>query len=427
MPESPAPPRPNGDHPFDLLLQDAVLLDGTPVDLGIRDGHIVALQMGLRGNAGQTLELGGRVIMPGLVEPHTHLDKSLTVGQAQNRSGTLLEAIDLIGKLQREFTRETVRKRALRTARMFIAAGVTAIRSHVDVTERINLIGVDALLDVREEMRGLIDIQLVTLATSLSNNPQGRALLHEALRMGVDVVGGAPALDGDPRQHIDFIFALAKQFGRPIDLHMDESDDPKDFWLPYLAEKTMAEGFQGRVVAGHCCALAAVDQETAARTIERVREARISVVTLPSANLYLQGRSDTGKIRRGITRVRELLEAGVPVCCGSDNVQDPFNPFGRGDLLLVANLLAHAAHLGSPTEQAAVLEAITIAPAAALQLPGYGLALDCAADLVVLDTLDPLTVLATVPARRYVIKGGAVVAETRTAHWVQTQAPAAAG
>jgi cytosine deaminase len=310
---------------------------------------------------------------------------------------------------------------------MFLSAGVTAIRSHVDVTERINLIGVDALLDVREGMRGLVDIQLVTLATSLSNNPRGRALLQEALRMGVDVVGGAPALDDDPRQHIDFVFALASQFGRPIDLHMDESDDPKDFWLSYLAEKTIAEDYQGRVMAGHCCALAAVDQETAARTIERVREARISVVTLPSANLYLQGRSDTGKVRRGITRIRELLEAGVPVCCGSDNIQDPFNPFGRGDLLLVANLLAHAAHLGSPTEQAAVLEAITIAPAAALRLPGYGLALDCAADLVVLDTLDPLTVLATVPARRYVIKGGAVVAETRTAHWVQTQAPAAAG
>jgi cytosine deaminase len=132
-------------------------------------------------------------------------------------------------------------------------------------------------------------------------------------------------------------------------------------------------------------------------------------------------------VRRGITRVRDLLEAGVPVCCGSDNIQDPFNPFGRGDLLLVANLLAHAAHLGSPTEQAAVLESITLAPAAALGLPDYGLAPGCAADLVVLDSLDPQTVLATVPARRYVIKGGAVVAETRTMHWVQTQSPATAG
>jgi cytosine deaminase len=132
-------------------------------------------------------------------------------------------------------------------------------------------------------------------------------------------------------------------------------------------------------------------------------------------------------VRRGLTRVRELLAAGVPVCCGSDNIQDPFNPFGRGDLLLVANLLAHVAHLGSPAEQAAVLEAITVTPAGALGLSQYGVAVDCVADLVVLDTLDPQTVLATVPIRRYVIKGGAVVAETRTIHWLQTQSPVTAG
>lgn len=427
MSETPQPSQAHGERPYQILLRDAVLLDGTPLDIGVREGRIAAMQPGLPGVADHTLELGGRVVLPALVEPHTHLDKSLTLAQAQNRSGTLLEAIELIGKLQRDFTRETVRKRALRTARMFLAAGVTAIRTHVDVTERINLIGVDALLDVREEMRGLIDIQLVALTTALSNTARGRALMQEALRMGVDTVGGAPALDEDPERHIDYVFTLAEQYGRPIDLHMDESDDPRDFYLPYVAEKTIAAGYHGRVVAGHCCALAAVDDATAVRTIERVREAGITVVTLPSANLYLQGRGDVGRVRRGITRVRELLKAGVPVCCGSDNVQDPFNPFGRGDLLLVAHLLAHAAHMGSPAEQAAVLESITMTPAAALGLTTYGLAVDCAADLVVLDTLDPQMVLATVPPRRYVIKGGAVVAETRTISWLQTQSPATAG
>lgn len=417
------------EAPFDLLLRDLALVDGSPVDIGVRDGHIAALGPGVRGAARQTLDLGGRVVLPGLVELHTHLDKSLTIALARNKSGTLIEACDLIGKLQREFTREAVRKRALRTARLFLAAGVTAIRSHVDVTENINLVAVDALLDVREELRGLIDIQLVALSSSLtgSKNARGRALIREALRMGVDVVGGAPCLDEDPRAHIDFVFSLAQQFNLPVDLHVDESDDPDDFCLPYLAEKTIAENYQHRVVAGHCCSLSAVDRVTARRTIDRVLEAGIAVVTLPSANMYLQGRGDNGMVRRGITRVRELIDAGVPVSCGSDNIQDPFNPFGRGDLLLVANLLAHAAQLGSPGEQAIALEAVTTVPAMAMGLAQYGLRIGAAADLVVLDTLDPDTILATVPPRRYVIKQGRVVAETRTETLLQTRASVQAG
>lgn len=404
------------DRPFDLLLQSGTTGGGDRVDIGIRDGRIAAVARMLRGATNATIALDGRVVLPGFVESHTHLDKALSAPPARNHSGTLYEAIEVMGEIFSTETTETIRARALRTAEMFLAAGATTIRTHVDVHKHIGLAGLEALLSVREAMRGRLDLQIVALSAQLAG-PEGtrsRELYEEAVCMGIDAVGGAPALDGDPRGQIDHVFALALRHDLDIDLHMDESDDPRDFYLPYLAERTIAAGYQGRVVAGHCCALSAVDDTLAAATIEAVREARIAVVTLPSCNLYLQGRSDRGTVRRGLTRVRELQAAGVPVCCGSDNIQDPFNPFGRGDLLMVANLFAHAAHLGSPDEQALALASITGTAAAALRLTDYGLVPGCAADLVVLDNADPATLLATVPPRRYVLKAGRVVAETRT-------------
>ena len=414
---------------FDLLLRGAVLIDGSRTDIGVRSGHIAALGPDLSGHSARTLDLDGRLVMPGLIEAHTHLDKALTVASALNQSGTLAEAIARMHEVQRRATSVQIYERALATARMFILHGVTTLRTHVDVTEATDLRAVEALLRVREALRGQLDLQLVSLSMPLvgAAGAHNRALVEEALRMGVDAVGGVPVLESDLRVQIDTVFALACAFDRPIDLHVDESDDPRDFSLSYLAEKTIAEGYQGRVVASHCCALSAVTEQQAAHAIERVCEAQIAVVTLPSANMYLLGRADNGMVRRGLTRVRQLLDAGVPVCCGSDNVQDPFNPFGRGDLLLVANLLAHAAHLGSPGEQQCALDAITSTPARVLGLEGYGLKPGCAADLVVLDTTEPQGLLATVPPRRYVIKAGTVVAETRTDYWLQGQCAGTAG
>jgi cytosine/creatinine deaminase len=407
---------PPAGPPYDLLLRRAVLRDGTGVDIGIAGSRIVAVAPDLEAPAVRTIDLEGRVVLPGLVEAHTHLDKCLTGELAENRSGTLYEAVDVMGRLQRDRSVETIRVHARQAALLFLGAGVTAIRSHVDINESAGLRGVEALLAVREELAGVLDLQLVALCGGLDDPPRPgvRALAEEALRMGVNAVGGAPALHADPCAYIDVVFELAERYDRPIDLHVDESDDPTHFCLPYLAEKTRGAGYEGRVVAGHCCSLAAVDHLQAERAIEAVRTAGIRVVTLPSCNLYLQGRDDRGIVRRGLTRVRELLAAGVPVSCGSDNVQDPFNPFGNGDLLQVANLLAHAAHFGRLDEQAVALDMITGIPAETLGLADYGLQPGCAADLVVLDTRDPRTILATVPPRRYVLKRGRIVAQTET-------------
>jgi cytosine deaminase len=400
---------------FDLVLRDARLSNGQHVDIALA-GETIAAIGDVDGIARRELSLGGRVVLPGFVEAHTHLDKAMTVGYARNTSGTLLEAIEVMHQMQRGFTVASVLERARTVARRFVAAGTTTLRTHVDVTPALKLVAVEALLQLREELRPLLDIQIVVLASPLSGGAGAAnlAMVKEALTMGVDAVGGCPILDGDFKTHIDIVFELAEKHGLHVDLHVDESDNPEDFSLPYLAERTRVLGFQGRVVAGHCCSLAAVDADCARRTIDAVLEAGISVVTLPSANMYLQGRTDRGLVRRGVTSVRALLDAGVPVCCGTDNIQDPFNPFGRGDPLLAANLLAHVAHLGSPPEQLAAIDAITTVPAASLGLRRFGLSQGACADLVVLDSTEPATILADLPPRRYVIKRGAIVAETRT-------------
>jgi len=390
------------------------------VDIGIGDGMIAAVESTISGAGAHEICLEGRIVLPALVEAHTHLDKSLTYGLALNRSGTLAEAIDRIHEIQTHDTVESVYRRALLTARRYLAFGAVTVRTHVDVTPYVALRAVEALLRVRAELRGVMQIQLVALAHPLAGEA-GRArreLVEEALRMGVDLIGGAPGLTDNPADDIDTIFALAAKYDRGVDLHVDESDRPIDFCLPQVARKTITEGFQGRVMAGHCCSLVAVDDARAAEAIALVREAKITVVTLPSANMYLQGRQDHGPVRRGVTRVRQLMGAGIPVACGSDNVRDPFNPFGRCDPLLVANLLAHVAHLGSPDEQAEAIQCITSTPARALGLANHGLAPGCRADLVVLDSTDPDSLLAEVPPRRYVIAGGRVVAETRTSQWM---------
>ncbi|MGH2388446.1 MAG: amidohydrolase family protein, partial [Chloroflexota bacterium] len=325
-------------------------------------------------------------------------------------------------EIQATDTVDTIYQRAAATARQFLAHGTTTIRTHVDVNQFTGLRGVEALLRLRADLGSAPRLQLVALTHPLSgeSGSANLALVEEALRMGVDAVGGAPALTDDPRAEIDQIFALALRAGKPIDLHVDESDTPADFCLPYLAAKTIAECCQGKVIAGHCCSLSAVDDDAAARAIDLVREAGIGVVTLPSANMYLQGRSDQGCVRRGLTRVRQLMAAGVLVACGSDNIRDPFNPFGRADPLLVANLLAHAAHMGSPSEQARAIEAITTTPARMLGLPEASILPGQPADLVVLDTDDWGGALAAVPPRRFVIAGGALAAETRTSTWVHS-------
>ncbi len=395
------------------LLQQARLLDrASPVDLLLRDGKIAALAEHLPGDAvgpsAETWHLDGRVVLPGLVDIHTHLDK--TYSTVHNASGTLHEAIDVWNDYKTTRTVDDARLSAERALKNAVAHGVTALRSHLNATDESDLPVIEMMSELREQWRDRISLQFVALGHPGASARED-ALMSRALALGVDLIGGAPALLDDPRASIDAIFDLAERTGKPIDLHIDETEDPQTLTLAYLAEQTIAREMRGRVTAGHCCSLAFVDDDTAARVIDRVAEAEIAVVTLPSCNLVLVGRGRQ-PAPRGVTRVKQLLAAGVNVCAASDNVRDPFNPFGAYDLLHIANLNAHAAHLTGDEELRTSLDMVTTRPGRAFGAETVGLHKGAPADLVVLEARDPLDAVLFPPPRLATFKRGRPVVRT---------------
>ncbi len=385
---------------------------GSPRDILIRDGKISQIGEGLKVEADSILDLGGRVVVPGFVEAHTHIDKAYTLHLCDNREGTLSGAVQEMFKVKEKAGVDEIYDRAETCLLRFISRGATTIRTHIDVDRVIKLRGMEALVRLRDRYREKVTLQLVPLAQSVPGSPdesEYRKYLREAVSMGVDAVGGLPSASGDTAAHLRIAFDTAAEFGLPIDLHVDESDDPNHLVLEGLAEKTMAEGCEGKVVAGHCCSLAAVDDATASRVIGKVAEAGISVITLPLCNLYLQGRGDPQPVRRGITRVKELLEAGVNVFCASDNVQDPFGPYGRADTLEAAWLTGLAAQLNE-SFRTTLLDMVTLRPAQALGFGGeYGLREGARADLVVMASESPGTVVVERPDRLLVFHSGQIV------------------
>lgn len=413
----------------DLILRNGTLADGRRADIAVRAGHIERIAPHIEQEGVAAEELGGQVVLPSFVDLHMHLDKAFTLGLTENQSGTLREAILRYGELFPRLTREGFVERAMRTLRLCAAAGTTAVRTHVNVGAPQSeagrggrsLLPLEALLEVRERLRDLLDMQIVLLPEgNLAHNAALRGACEEGLRLGADFVGGAPALDADPPGAVESAFDLAMRFDRDLDLHVDESDDPAARTLPLIATQAIERGYAGRVTVGHCCSLAAIDQDDAERIIAQVAEARLTVVTLPSCNLYLQGRGDRQPIRRGLTRVKELMAAGVNVAAASDNIRDPFNPFGRGDLLQIADLLAHAAHLGSPAGQASVRDAIAANPRACFSrldpaaLRGGLLQEGDPGDLVVCAAHSVADLIAAQPTRSLVLHCGRIISRTCT-------------
>lgn len=399
----------------DWILRQARLDDATPLaDLAIEAGRITALATHLPMTAAQEWHLEGRVVLPGLVDAHTHLDK--TYFPLHNQSGTLLEAIEVWCANKRTRTKaaiQTTVRRALQTA---VANGITAMRAHVDVDATSDLATMETMLAIREEWADLIDLQLVALGHP-GGTAEHIALLQSTLALGADLIGGVPALTPDPQAEIDGAFVLAEAFGKPIDLHVDETEDAQMLSLEYLAEKTIAHGMQGQVTAGHCCSLAFVDQLTLERVIDKVAQAQLNIITLPSCNLVLMGRRQQ-PTPRGVTPVKALLARGVNVSAASDNVGDPFNPFGNYDLLQIANLNAHVAHLSGAAEIQQSLQMVTSHPAQTLGLRDYGIGVGKRADLVVVDATTCLDAVTAIPPRLATFKHGRLLVQTHTKrHW----------
>ena len=408
------------DDRVDLAITGAHLWrEEAPRDLFVDGGRFVAPPPGGAAAAERTIDAGGRLCVTGFLEPHIHLDKAQINDDVRpNRSGTLDEAIEIIWERKRAYTVEEIAARATRTIRSAVAHGVTRFRSHVDVDSIGGLRPLEGVLEARERTRDIADFQIVAFPQEGIFKDKGTDdLMWKAMEAGADLVGGMPFNEATPAEsarHIALAFEIAAHHDADIDMHVDETDDPDAKTLEVLAEQTMAQGWQGRVTAGHTCALAGYEEDYANRVIGLVRDAGIHMIANPATNLMLQGRGDAQPKRRGITRVKELLEAGVNVSCGQDCIRDPFYPFGRGDPLEVMFLASHAAHMSRPHEIETVFDMQTGAAARTMGLTDYGAEPGCVADLVIIDAADPLEALTRRADRTHVIKRGRVVAETVT-------------
>ena len=323
--------------------------------LRIEGGRIAALdtQPDLVAAATGSLNAREGLVTPSLVDAHVHLDLAYALELVpENRSGTLLEAIKLWSGAKAEISAENTRRRAVRAIRAEVGYGTGLLRSHVDVASSAGLRLCEGVLAARDDVRDECKVQLVAFPQDGLIRDSGAVdNVRQAIRSGVDLVGGIPHIERTPRdglRHLELVFDLAAQFDAAIDVHIDETDDPQSVYTEHLAAMTIERGWQGRVTASHVCALSSYTDVHADRVVDLLRDARICVITNPGVNLHLQGRFDGYPKRRGLTRVRQLLDAGIMCAVGQDCIQDPFYPWGQGKMLEQVFLLAHAEHMSSP-------------------------------------------------------------------------------
>lgn len=402
---------------FDLLIRNANLPDGrTGIDIGIRQGRIVAVEAAITAEAGQVIDASGRLVSPPFVDPHFHMDATLSLGLPRmNRSGTLLEGIALWGELRPTLTREALVERALRYCDLAVSQGLLAVRSHVDTSDP-RLVTVEALLDVRERVAPYLDLQLVAFPQDgYYRNPDGVASLERALDMGVEIVGGIPHFERtmeDGRRSVEALCRIAAERGLRVDMHCDETDDPLSRHVETLAAETIRFGLQGRVAGSHLTSMHSMDNYYVSKLIPLIAEAGLHAIANPLINIMLQGRHDSYPKRRGMTRVPELLAAGVNVAFGHDCVMDPWYSMGSGDMLEVAHMAVHVAQMASIADRQKAFEIVTHGNARAMGLEDYGLAPGCHADLVLLDARDPVDAIRLKATRLAVIRRGKVIAES---------------
>jgi cytosine/creatinine deaminase len=403
---------------MDLILRNARIAGSDALtDLGVDGGVLAAVDADT--TATETLDLAGRLVTPPLVEPHIHLDAVLTVGQPRpNVSGSLFEGIAVWADRVRDLTYTDVQSRVRQILRWQLACGVQHVRSHVDVCDP-KLTALRALADLRDEVRGLIDLQLVAFPQQgILAFDGGKELMREAVKIGADVVGGIPHYELTREDGVDsvrFAMALADEHGLAVDIHCDETDDEHSRFVEVMVAETIRRGMSGRVTASHTTAMHSYNRAYAYRLINNIARAGLHMVTNPLDNSVLQGRFDTGPIRRGHTRIKELQAAGVNVCIGHDSVMDPWYPLGYGDPLQAAFVLVHYGQMSGDSELRRLIEMITVNPAAALGVPDYGLRTGGPADLVVFDAPSEADALRLIAPRTLVLRGGKVVARATPA------------
>jgi cytosine deaminase len=402
---------------FDLIVRNANLPDGRKgVDIACRAGHIEAIEPNITAEAARIIDAGGRLVSAPFIDIHFHMDATLSLGLPRmNKSGTLLEGIQLWGELKPLLTREAVVERALRYCDLAVSQGILAIRSHVDVCDD-RLVGVEALLEVRDHLKDYLDLQLCAFPQDgYFRSPTAAKNLERALDMGVDVVGGIPHFERtmeDGRLSVKALCEIAAERGLLVDLHCDESDDPLSRHIETLAYETQRLGLHGRVSGSHLTSMHSMDNYYVSKLLALMKEAEIHVVPNPLANIVLQGRHDTYPKRRGMTRVPEMKKAGINVAFGQDSTMDPWYSLGNADMLDVAHMAVHVGHMTSRDDIRYCFEAVTTNAAAAFGLEGYGLAKGNNADFVLLDARDSIEAVRLRAARLAVVRRGKVIAES---------------
>ncbi len=402
---------------FDLIVKNATLSDGrTGQDIACRAGLIEAVEPGITADAAKEIDAGGQLVSPPFVDPHFHMDATLSLGTPRmNVSGTLLEGIALWGELKPIQTVDDIIARALRYCDLAVAKGIGAIRSHVDTCDD-ELKGVQALLEVRSQVKDRLDLQLVAFPQDgVLRDPTAMANTIRALDMGVDVVGGIPHFErtmADGADSVRQLCEIAADRGLMVDMHCDESDDPMSRHIETLAYETQRLGLQGRVAGSHLTSMHSMDNYYVSKLIPLMVEAGVHAIPNPLINIMLQGRHDSYPKRRGQTRVRELRDAGITVGFGSDCVMDPWYSLGKADMLDVAFMGLHVGQLSSRADMAWCFDAVTSNSAAIMGLEGYGLNKGCKANFVLLQAADPIEAIRLRAHRLATVRGGRIIAQS---------------
>jgi len=393
---------------LDLVIRRARLVDNDEplVDIGVAGGRIAEIAPAIAGDA-PSEDLDGRLVIPGFIETHIHLDKSCILDRCQCKEGTLTEAIAAVAVAKRGFSVEDIYARAQRTLEKAIVNGTTRMRTHVEIDPRIGHKGFDAVRALKQDYAWAIDLQICAFPQEgLTNDPGAEELLVAACEQGADLIGGCPYTDTDPDTHIARIFEIARRFDLDIDLHLDFDIDPSWMHLDEVCRQTEAHRWGGRVAIGHVTKLSAIDYRSLANIGRRLADAGVAVTVLPATDLFLMGREHERHVPRGLAPVHRLLGHGVTCSLATNNVLNPFTPFGDCSLLRMANLYANVTHVSRPADLRACFDMITVLPARLINATNYGIAVGHPADLVVLDSRDPAMAVAELSAPLFGLRRG---------------------
>ncbi|TPQ29962.1 amidohydrolase [Bradyrhizobium guangdongense] len=399
---------------FDLIIRNAMLrTSAAPVDIGVARGRIAAIEPRLACE-GVEVDAGGRLALPGFVDTHIHLDKACLLGRCAHDHGGVAGAIRAVAAMKKDFTVEDVYGRGAKVIERAIVHGTTRMRTHVEIDPRIGLRSFAAVKALKRDYAWALDLSLCVFPQEgLTNDPGSEELLVQALRDGGEVIGGCPYTDTDPTTHLERIFNLAQEFDVDVDLHLDFDLDPSWWHMDEVCRQTEQRNYQGRVAIGHATKLSALPPARLKAATERLAKSGVAVTVLPATDLYLMGRNATHNVPRGLTLAHKLVADGVLCSVATNNVLNPFTPFGDASLLRMANFYANVAH-AAVGDFDTCLDLVTDLPARLMNLRDYGIAVGNPADLIVLDTSDSRMAIAELPDVLMGFKKGRQVFERKS-------------